>query len=148
MKERPCQVYSDLIPSKQITTGQTIIYQSNSSMHDGIQNWKALWAWCNLQLVLRTALATSVYSKLPCINFQWSIILKFYILDMHGTCSCASQTPRVHSICHVKFAPHAPEWAVIWVNFDPTGNWTKNREGMGALSKVDGPSFKITMVYI
>ena len=72
-KERPCHVYSDLMPSKQITR-QTLTHNRTNS------GFKAKAWWHNYTLndtmslrpLVSTTLVKSVYTKLPCNNLRWS----------------------------------------------------------------------------
>ena len=112
-KERPCDVYSNSMPLKH-RIGQTITYNRAASgfkvkswWHTTL--WKAPslspWAW---RSSLCTPHITSVYTKQPRNNLQWSITRS--LLPQIG---CPSQTWRVRS------KTLAPGWALIWANFDP-----------------------------
>ena len=118
-KERPCHVYSDSMPSKQII-GQTIMYNGNTSCFEVESWWRTtLWTapchrehgWCSSQCAPSTALAMSIYAnfKMPCSNFQWSITQCF----LPQICIAFE---AVLFKLHVKLAPG---WALIWVKFDP-----------------------------
>ena len=102
--------------SKQIIR-QTITYNEatrNFQSQDLMVQQHSEWHHITISMVylmVHAALDTPIYAKLLCNNFQWCFLPQICI----AACSCASQSPQVHSI-RVKLAPG---WALIRVNFDP-----------------------------
>ena len=77
-KGRPCHVYSDSIPSKHII-GQIIMYDGTTSGFEveSCQHTTLRTAPCHREHGVASILATSVYTMVPCTNFQWSITWGF-----------------------------------------------------------------------
>ena len=76
-----------------------------------------------------TALATSFYAKMPCINFG-EVLYDVFLPEIH-----IALEAMLHKL-HTKLAPG---WALIRVNFDPIQEiWPKVGDGR---SFVGGPFF-------
>ena len=88
-KVHPCHVCSDSMPSRQII-GQTITYNkataASKSSPDGTQHseWHHV-TMSTVQLSVRTALAMSVYAKMPAVKYYAicitlvAVLLKLYV---------------------------------------------------------------------
>ena len=96
---------------------QTITYNEATRSFKVKPDGTTLWTSpCHRKHGVCSAAHRIRYAKLLCNNLQWSI-MQFLTSNMHTAYGCASQTPQVHSISHVKLTPG---WALI------TGNWAKS----------------------
>ena len=94
MKERPYHVYHNSMPSKQIIWQTIHTTEPPKSSPDGTQH--AEWHHVTVSMVwltVHTALAMSVYTKMPCSNLL-KCYTKFLTSVMHSTWGCYSETPQ------------------------------------------------------
>ena len=116
-------------------------WTNNNGITSGfeVESWRHTTHWTapshREHLAVHTALATSVYAKVPCSNIQWNITWSF-LPQICIVLEAVSQTPRE---AHSRVGAHS---SILWPY---TGNWAKSR-GWAPFHK--WAFFREIMVYV